>query len=85
MGLSDFWEVESAAILNYHVGNAPEPRAMSTLQKEGIMNYSHVARQDTGTAGFEKAFQQALRSVRSFLEINKKIVPKARNNDAMGR
>lgn len=45
MGLSDFWEVESAAILNYHVGNAPEPRAMSTLQKEGIMNYSHVARQ----------------------------------------
>jgi len=45
MGLSDFWEVESAAILNYHVGNAPEPRAMSTLQKEGITNYSHIARQ----------------------------------------
>lgn len=45
MGLSDFWEVESAAILNYHVGNAPEPRAMFTLQKEGITNYSHIARQ----------------------------------------
>lgn len=45
MGLSDFWEAESAAILKYHVGNAPEPRAMSTLRKEGITNYSHVARQ----------------------------------------
>lgn len=45
MGLSDFWEVESAGILEYHVGNSPEPRAMSTLQKAGITNYSHVARQ----------------------------------------
>lgn len=45
MGLSDFWEVESAAILNYHVGKTPEPRAVSTLIKEGITNYSHVARQ----------------------------------------
>ncbi|XP_050451821.1 low molecular weight phosphotyrosine protein phosphatase-like isoform X2 [Cataglyphis hispanica] len=124
MGLSDFWEAESAAILKYHVGNAPEPRAMTTLRKEGITNYSHVARQitindfykfdwifgmdeyiihklyemrpennqatiellgkydpagivvirdplfDVGSAGFEKAFQQALRSVRSFLAIN---------------
>lgn len=47
MGLSDFWEVESAAILNYHVGKTPEPRAVSTLIKEGITNYSHVARQIT--------------------------------------
>ncbi|XP_025269542.1 low molecular weight phosphotyrosine protein phosphatase 1 isoform X2 [Camponotus floridanus] len=127
MGLSDFWEVESAAILDYHIGNAPEPRAMSTLQKEGITNYSHIARQitkndfykfdwifgmdkyimselyemrpkdkratiellgkydpagiitirdplfDVGSAGFETAFQQASRSVRSFLEM--KMIP----------
>ena len=45
MGLSDFWDVESAAILDYHVGNAPEPRAMATLREAGITNYSHVARQ----------------------------------------
>ncbi|XP_072749202.1 low molecular weight phosphotyrosine protein phosphatase-like [Anoplolepis gracilipes] len=124
MGLSDFWEVESAAILRYHVGNPPEPRAMSTLRKEGITNYSHVARQivtndfykfdwifgmdeyiirslyemrpkdtratiellgkydpagivvikdplfDDDSAGFEKAFEQALRSIRLFLTIN---------------
>lgn len=125
MGLTDFWEVDSAAILEYHVGNDPEPRAISTLQKAGITDYSHIARQitindfyqfdwifgmdeyiihrlyemqprgsqakiellgkydpagivvirdplfDTGSAGFEKAFQQALRSVCAFLEINK--------------
>ncbi|XP_032673667.1 low molecular weight phosphotyrosine protein phosphatase 1-like isoform X2 [Odontomachus brunneus] len=125
MGLSDVWGVESAAILGYHVGNGPEPRAISTLWKAGITNYSHVARQitvsdfykfdwifgmdeynihrlcmmqpedsqaaiellgkydpageiiirdplfDTGSAGFEKAFQQALRSIRTFLEMNK--------------
>lgn len=44
MGLTDFWEVESAAILGYHVGNSPEPRAISTLQKYGITDYSHIAR-----------------------------------------
>jgi len=45
MGLFNFWEVESAAILGYHVGNGPEPRAISTLRKAGITNYSHIARQ----------------------------------------
>lgn len=45
MGLTDFWEVESAAILEYHVGNGPEPRAMLTLRKAGITDYSHIARQ----------------------------------------
>lgn len=44
MGLTDFWEVESAAILEYHVGNNPEPRAISTLRKAGITDYSHIAR-----------------------------------------
>ncbi|KAG5311125.1 PREDICTED: low molecular weight phosphotyrosine protein phosphatase-like isoform X2 [Acromyrmex echinatior] len=125
MDLIDFWEVESAAILDYHVGNDPEPRATATLQKAGITNYSHIARKitiddfykfdwifgmdkyiidilyekqpedsqakiellgkydpsgviiikdplfDVGNAGFERAFQQALRSVRAFLEIHK--------------
>ncbi|XP_014474627.1 PREDICTED: low molecular weight phosphotyrosine protein phosphatase-like [Dinoponera quadriceps] len=125
MDLSDFWEVDSAAILSYHVGNGPEPRAVSTLLKAGITNYSHVARQitasdfykfdwifgmdeyiiqrlyqmqqknsqatiellgkydpagvvnirdplfDDDSAGFERAFQQALRSVRTFLEMTK--------------
>ncbi|XP_070519552.1 low molecular weight phosphotyrosine protein phosphatase 1-like isoform X2 [Cardiocondyla obscurior] len=47
MGLTDFWEVESAGILRYHIGNVPEPRAMSTLQKFEIQNYSHIARQIT--------------------------------------
>lgn len=45
MGLSDSWEVDSAAILGYHVGNGPEPRAMATLRNAGITNYSHIARQ----------------------------------------
>lgn len=49
MGLSDFWEVDSAAILDYHVGNVPEPRAMFTLQKAGITNYFHIARQVSKT------------------------------------
>ncbi|KAG5341334.1 PPAC phosphatase, partial [Acromyrmex charruanus] len=137
MDLIDFWEVESAAILDYHVGNDPEPRATATLQKAGITDYSHIARKitiddfykfdwifgmdkyiidvlyekqpedsqakiellgkydpsgiiiikdplfnkayklvnetkkDVGNAGFERAFQQALRSVRAFLEIHK--------------
>ncbi|XP_018400913.1 PREDICTED: low molecular weight phosphotyrosine protein phosphatase-like [Cyphomyrmex costatus] len=125
MDLTDFWEVESAALLEYHVGNDPEPRAIATLQKAGITDYSHIARKittddfykfdwifgmdeyiihllydkqpkdsqakiellgrydpagiivirdplfDVDSAGFEKAFQQALRSVCAFLEIHK--------------
>ncbi|XP_018360826.1 PREDICTED: low molecular weight phosphotyrosine protein phosphatase-like isoform X2 [Trachymyrmex cornetzi] len=127
MDLIHFWEVESAAILDYHVGNDPEPRATATLQKAGITDYSHIARKitiddfykfdwilgmdeyiieelyekqpegsqakiellgkydpsgaviirdplfDVGNAGFERAFQQALRSVRAFLEFHKLI------------
>lgn len=45
MDLYDFWEADSAALLQYHVGNAPEPRAMSTLKMRGITQYFHVARQ----------------------------------------
>lgn len=121
MGLSDYWEADSAAILQYHIGNPPEPRAMSTLEKNGITDYSHLARRitkedfiiydwifgmdhyimdclyrlqpanskatikllgiydpngeiiirdplfDSDSRGFEKAFQQALRSIQSFL------------------
>ncbi|KOC67512.1 Low molecular weight phosphotyrosine protein phosphatase [Habropoda laboriosa] len=45
--LCDFWEVDSAALLQYHVGNAPEPRAIATLQRRGITHYKHIARQIT--------------------------------------
>lgn len=44
MNLVNYWEVDSAAILQYHVGNPPEPRAISTLQKNGITEYSHKAK-----------------------------------------
>ncbi|KAK2589022.1 hypothetical protein KPH14_001865 [Odynerus spinipes] len=121
MCLSNYWEADSAAILQYHIGNPPEPRAMSTLLKNGITDYSHEARLiaeadfntydwifgmdnyimeylyelqpasskaivellgkydpngeiiirdplfDNDSSGFEKAFQQSLRSVKSFL------------------
>nr|XP_050856373.1 low molecular weight phosphotyrosine protein phosphatase 1-like isoform X2 [Vespula vulgaris] len=125
MNLVNYWEADSAAILKYHVGNPPEPRAMSTLQKNGITEYSHKARLitkadfnkydwifgmdgyimeylyklkpenskaivellgkydpkgetnirdplfDNGSYGFEKAFEQSLRSIQSFLEYHK--------------
>lgn len=44
MNLLNYWEADSAAILKYHIGNPPEPRAMSTLHKHGITKYSHIAR-----------------------------------------
>ncbi|XP_017754760.1 PREDICTED: low molecular weight phosphotyrosine protein phosphatase-like [Eufriesea mexicana] len=120
--LVDFWEVDSAALLQYHVGNHPEPRAMNTLRERGIIDYTHIARQitkedfynfnwifgmdngivynlchmqpdnsqakiellgkydpngelnirdplfDADSAGFEKAFEQAARSVKEFLK-----------------
>ncbi|XP_076394610.1 low molecular weight phosphotyrosine protein phosphatase isoform X2 [Megachile rotundata] len=120
LNLRDFWEVDSAALLEYHVGNDPEPRAMSVLKKRGITHYTHKARQkddfykfdwilgmdsaitydlcqmqpegsqvkiellgkydpngelnirdplfDHNSAGFEKAFEQATRSIQSFLK-----------------
>ncbi|XP_076620349.1 low molecular weight phosphotyrosine protein phosphatase [Colletes latitarsis] len=122
MSLCNFWEVDSAALLQYHVGKNPEPRAMATLKQNGITHYTHTARQitkedfykfdwifgmDTGivydlyqmqpennqakiellgkydpngelnirdplfdsdSSGFEKAFEQATRSIKAFLE-----------------
>ncbi|XP_046826008.1 uncharacterized protein LOC124427308 isoform X1 [Vespa crabro] len=125
MNLVNYWEADSAAILEYHIGNPPEPRAMSTLKKNGITEYSHKARLitkadfykynwifgmdsyimeylyplkpenskaiveilgkydpngeinirdplfDNGSHGFEKAFEQSLRSIQSFLKYHK--------------
>ncbi|KZC07508.1 PREDICTED: low molecular weight phosphotyrosine protein phosphatase-like [Dufourea novaeangliae] len=122
MNLNNFWKVDSAALLQYHVGKCPEPRAMSTLKKRGITQYTHKARvikeedfykydwilgMDSGityelcqmqpknsqakiellgmydpngelnirdplfdddSAGFEKAFEQATRSIKTFLK-----------------
>ncbi|XP_053971722.1 low molecular weight phosphotyrosine protein phosphatase 1-like isoform X1 [Hylaeus volcanicus] len=47
MNLRDFWEVDSAALLQYHVGKSPEPRAINTLKQRGIIQYTHTAREIT--------------------------------------
>ncbi|RLU23196.1 hypothetical protein DMN91_003399 [Ooceraea biroi] len=98
MGLSDFWDVESAAILGYHITlddfykfdwifgmdeyniyrlyeMQPED-SRATIELLGKYDPAGLTviqdpLFDADSAGFEKAFQQALRSVRSFLEINK--------------
>ncbi|XP_033207334.1 low molecular weight phosphotyrosine protein phosphatase 1-like [Belonocnema kinseyi] len=43
-GLSDKWEVESAALIGYHTGKSPDNRAITTLKEKGISDYSHAAR-----------------------------------------
>jgi len=44
-GLQDQWEVKSAGIIGYHAGKKPDNRARNTLIKNGIIDYSHRARQ----------------------------------------
>ncbi|VDK42961.1 unnamed protein product [Anisakis simplex] len=44
-GLLDKWRVESAAVIDYHVGRQPDKRTLETLQKFGINDYKHKARQ----------------------------------------
>ncbi|XP_076176076.1 low molecular weight phosphotyrosine protein phosphatase [Ptiloglossa arizonensis] len=44
IGVSDLWEVQSAALIGYHTGKNPDRRAITTLKDKGIMNYSHKAR-----------------------------------------
>nr|XP_012217192.1 PREDICTED: low molecular weight phosphotyrosine protein phosphatase-like [Linepithema humile] len=46
-GLKNQWEVESAAIMGYHINKIPDHRALTTLKENGIINYSHRARQIT--------------------------------------
>ncbi|TMW50954.1 hypothetical protein DOY81_003955 [Sarcophaga bullata] len=43
-GVSDQWQVDSAAIGGWHVGNSPDHRALSTMKKHGLP-YSNKARQ----------------------------------------
>lgn len=43
-GLSDEWEVDSAAIGSWHVGNPPDGRARSTMKKHDLP-YNNKARQ----------------------------------------
>ncbi|CAL8071760.1 unnamed protein product [Orchesella dallaii] len=43
-GVQDDWEVDSAAIGSWHVGNQPDRRALKVLKEKGI-NFSHPVRQ----------------------------------------
>ncbi|XP_057318389.1 low molecular weight phosphotyrosine protein phosphatase-like [Microplitis mediator] len=38
------WEVDSAALRDYHLGQTPDERALVTLRGKGIINYSHKAK-----------------------------------------
>ncbi|XP_062575434.1 low molecular weight phosphotyrosine protein phosphatase-like [Saccostrea cucullata] len=44
-GERDSWKVDSAAIIDMHVGKNPDKRTTRTLQKNGITSYSHKCRQ----------------------------------------
>lgn len=44
MELTDYWEVDSAALELYHIGESPNERAIDILAKNGIDDYDHVAR-----------------------------------------
>ncbi|VDK87262.1 unnamed protein product [Onchocerca ochengi] len=48
-GLLDKWIVDSAAIINFHVGKTPDKRTMATLAEHGITEYKHRVRQVTVT------------------------------------
>lgn len=39
------WKVDSAAIIDYHVGKNPDSRTIKTLNKNGITSYTHKVRQ----------------------------------------
>ncbi|KIH54423.1 low molecular weight phosphotyrosine protein phosphatase [Ancylostoma duodenale] len=52
-GISDQWKVESSAVIDFHTGKSPDRRAMDTLKKFGITDYSHRARVTT-TADFRE-------------------------------
>ena len=38
------WIIDSAATADYNIGLPPNHRTMSTLEKNGIKDYSHAAR-----------------------------------------
>ncbi|XP_053609004.1 low molecular weight phosphotyrosine protein phosphatase-like isoform X2 [Plodia interpunctella] len=44
MGLGDEWDIDSAAIGGWHVGNPPDTRALDTMKKHNVP-YSNHARQ----------------------------------------
>lgn len=44
MKIGDKWEIDSAAIGGWHVGNPPDWRALDTMKKHGVP-YSNHARQ----------------------------------------
>lgn len=44
-GIADQWDVDSAAIADWNVGRNPEPRAIMTMHKHGLLPYTHRTRQ----------------------------------------
>jgi len=43
-GLLNEWKVDSAALVEYHIGKAPDRRTLNTLRENGITNYCHRVR-----------------------------------------
>lgn len=51
MNVGDQWEIDSAAIGSWHVGNPPDWRAIDTMKKHGVP-YNNCARQVMFTLNF---------------------------------
>lgn len=51
MNVGDQWEIDSAAIGSWHVGNPPDWRALDTMKKHGVP-YNNCARQVMFTLNF---------------------------------
>jgi len=44
-GIASQWEVDSAGLIDYHVGEGPDKRTLSVLASHGIKDYRHIVRQ----------------------------------------
>lgn len=61
-GLEEEWEIDSAAIGSWHIGNQPDHRAQKVLRDKGI-KYAHAVRQVTSHLDFHEMIRHNLKAI----------------------
>uniref|UniRef100_A0A1I7VAL1 Low molecular weight phosphotyrosine protein phosphatase n=1 Tax=Loa loa TaxID=7209 RepID=A0A1I7VAL1_LOALO len=77
--LVDKWIVDSAAVINFHVGKSPDKRTMATLAGHGIMDYEHKVRQvtDSDFHNFDYIFGMDEENIEDLMNLRGNVKSKA--------
>jgi low molecular weight phosphotyrosine protein phosphatase len=81
-------KIDSSGTGAYHIGDAPDPRTMATLKKNGITSYRHAARKfspSSDFATFDYIFAMDGDNLDNLLKLREREVKKKGGEEGVGK